>query len=43
MSSFVFCILFYEETINTYWMLVKDLYIYIYNIYRTEVRERPRH
>ena len=23
-SSFVFSILFYEETINTYWMLVKD-------------------
>ena len=30
-SSFVFSILFYEETINTYWMLVKDfIYIYIY-------------
>ena len=31
-SSFVFSILFYEETINTYWMLVKDficIYIYI--------------
>ena len=28
-SSFVFSILFYEETINTYWMLVKD-FIYIY-------------
>ena len=24
-SSFVFSILFYEETINTYWMLVKDI------------------
>ena len=32
-SSFVFSILFYEETINTYWMLVKDfIYIYIYII-----------
>ena len=30
-SSFVFSILFYEETIHTYWMLVKDfIYIYIY-------------
>ena len=31
-SSFVFSILFYEETINTYWMLVKD-FIYIYILY----------
>ena len=33
LSSFVLYIcyiLFYEETINTYWMLVKDLYMCVY-------------